>query len=140
MLVRHGMSGDVLTIGPGHSLRDAARLMSKRKVGAAVVSDPDTSGPGILTERDVLDAVGAGLDPDSEFAADHLTSDLVYATPDWPLERAAEAMVRGGFRHLVVLDGDDVVGMLAMRDIVRCWSGAGAERGRPAASVIGEQP
>ena len=125
MQVRDAMSADVLSIGPTHTLREAARLMSQRKVGAAVVLDGDGEGPGILTERDVLDAIGAGQDPDTEIAGDHLTSDLVVAAPDWPIERAAEAMVRGGFRHLVVSDGDDVIGMLSVRDIVRTWTGDG---------------
>ena len=122
MLVREGMSTDVLSIGPGHTLREAARLMSRRRVGAAVVSDPEMSGPGILTERDILDSVGLDQDPDREVAGDHLTADLVYAAPDWSVQQAAAAMVRGGFRHLIVLDGDEIVGMLAMRDIVRIWS------------------
>ena len=122
MLVRDAMTSDVLIIGPQHTLREAARMMSARRVGAVVVSDPDRSGPGILTERDILDSVGAGQDPDEERAEDHLTTDLVYATPEWDLRRAAVAMVRGGFRHLVVLDGDEIVGMLAMRDIVRVWA------------------
>jgi CBS domain-containing protein len=122
MQVRDGMSSEVLTIGPHHSLRDAARRMSERRVGAAVVLDGDTSGIGILTERDVLVSIGAGQDPDVELVADHLTGDLVFAMPDWSLEAAAEAMVRGGFRHLVVLDAGEVAGMLSVRDIVRCWS------------------
>jgi CBS domain-containing protein len=121
MQVRDGMSSEVLTIGPQHTLRDAARRMSERKVGAAVVLDSDT-GLGILTERDILISIGAGQDPDTERVADHLTGDLVFAAPDWPLEAAAEAMVRGGFRHLVVMDGGEVAGMLSVRDIVRCWS------------------
>jgi CBS domain-containing protein len=54
MDVREGMSPMVLTVGPGHTLRDAARLMSERQVGAAVVRDPDAGGLGIITERDVL--------------------------------------------------------------------------------------
>jgi len=129
MNVRDGMSGLVLTIGPAHSLRDAARMMSARRVGAAVVIDPDHAGVGILTERDILDSVGAGQDPDAELAAHHCTSDLVFAAPGWTLEEAAAAMVRGGFRHLVVVDGTDVAGLLSMRDIVRCWSGAPAPGG-----------
>jgi CBS domain-containing protein len=116
------MSTLVLNIGPAHTLREAARVMAERQVGAAVVIDPDTSGIGILTERDVLNAVGKGLDADREVAADHLTSDLVFAAPDWTLEQAATAMVHGGFRHLVVMDGDEVAGMLSVRDIVRCWT------------------
>jgi len=122
MRVRDGMSREVLTIGPGHTLRQAARQMSARRVGAAVVVDADRDGPGILTERDVLDALAAGQDPDSEVAGDHLTADLVFAAPDWPLERAATAMMRGGFRHLVVTDHDEVIGMLSVRDIVKIWS------------------
>ena len=119
MQVRDAMSSDVLTIGPDHTLRDAARRMSSRRVGAAVVLDADQDQPGILTERDILDAVGQGQDVDAERVADHLTSDIVVAHPEWPLEKAAAAMVAGGFRHLVVLDGREVVGMLSVRDIVR---------------------
>jgi len=48
----------------------------------------------------------------------------VYASPDWTLEEAATAMIRGGFRHLVVIEGQDVAGLLSMRDIVRCWTPA----------------
>lgn len=125
MQVRDGMSSSVLTIGPDHTLREASRRMSARHVGAAVVLDAD-SGIGILTERDVLVSIGEGQDPDTERVADHLTGDLVFATPDWSLEAAADAMVRGGFRHLVVLDGGEVAGMLSVRDIVRCWSRAPA--------------
>ena len=127
VLVRDGMSTVVLSIGPAHTLREAARVMAERKVGAAVVVDADVAGIGIITERDVLNAVGKGLDPEREVAAAHLTSDLVFASPDWTLDEAAEAMVRGGFRHLVVMEDDDVVGMLSVRDIVKCWATQTAE-------------
>jgi CBS domain-containing protein len=118
------MSHLVLTIGPTHTLRQAARMMSARRIGAAVVIDPEHAGIGILTERDVLDSVAAGEDPDAELVAQHCTEHLVFASPDWTLDRAAAAMVRGGFRHLIVLDGNDVAGLLSMRDIVRCWTAA----------------
>lgn len=126
MKVRDGMSDVVLTIGPGHSVREAAAAMTERKVGAAVVLDPDGQGPGVITERDVLRSVAAGEDPDAEPVSAHLTSQLVFASPEWSLERAAAAMVRGGFRHLVVVDAGELVGMLSMRDIVRCWTADGA--------------
>ena len=116
------MSRRVLTIGPAHTLREAARMMAARRVGAAVVVNPEDSGVGILTERDILNAVAAGENPDLEKAAQHCTQDLVFAAGDWTLEEAAVAMVRGGFRHLVVVEGHDVVGLLSMRDIVRVWS------------------
>lgn len=134
MHVRDGMSDLVLTVGPGHTLREAADAMCSRNVGAAVVMDPDEQGPGVLTERDILRAVGHGQDPDQERVADHLTSNLKFAAPDWSLEQAAGAMVRGGFRHLVVVDGGELVGILSMRDIVRCWTADGATSEVPAAA------
>jgi CBS domain-containing protein len=132
MYVREGMSTVVLTVGPGHSLREAAAQMCSRSVGAAIVIDPDAPGPGVITERDILHAVGAGQDPDRELVADHLTQNLTFAHPEWSLERAAQAMVRGGFRHLVVVDGSDLVGVLSMRDIVRVWTTDGATSEVPA--------
>ena len=126
MNVGDGMTQVVLTIGPAHTLREAARMMSARRVGAAIVIDPEHQGVGILTERDVLDCVGSGQDPDTELVAAHRTDHIVLASPDWTLEQAAAAMVTGNFRHLVVLDGSAVAGLLSMRDIVRCWSGAAA--------------
>ena len=131
MQVRNGMSEMVLTVGPGHSLRDAARAMSERGVGAAVVIDPDQPGPGIVTERDILDSLGAGQDPERERVADHLSGNLVFAAPDWSLERAAEAMVHGSFRHLVVVERGNLLGILSIRDIVRCWVSDGATSDMP---------
>ena len=124
MKVRDGMTRLVVTVGPAHTLREAARLMSARRVGAAVVTDPEQAGIGILTERDILDSIAAGQNPDQELAAAHRTVDVVFASADWTLEQAAAVMVQSGFRHLVVIDGSEVTGLLSMRDIVRCWSGA----------------
>src|SRR4051794_13811 len=137
MHVRDGMSTVVLSVGPGHTLRHVAKLMAQRKVGAAVVQDPEAAGPGIITERDILEALGRGEDVDAETVQGHLTSDLVYATPDWSLEQAATEMVRRGFRHLVVFDAGEIAGILSMRDIVRCWTTDGATSeldGAPAAA------
>jgi CBS domain-containing protein len=126
MHVRDGMTPVVLMVGPHHTLRDTARLMAARRVGAAVVMDPDGMGPGIITERDVLLSVGSGDDVDAERVAAHMSADIVVATPDWSLEQAAVAMVRSGFRHLVVTEGGEVAGLLSMRDVVRCWTDEGA--------------
>ena len=137
MQVRHGMSPEVLSIGPAHTLREASRLMSGRRVGAAVVVDPESPGPGILTERDILDAIGAGQDPDTELVRDHLTADVIYAAPDWSLEEAAVTMVRGRFRHLIVIDGGQMAGILSVRDIVRCWTDDGAITEVPPSAGMG---
>ena len=103
-------------------------MMSARRIGAAVVIDPEHAGIGILTERDILDSVAAGEDPEAELAGEHRTEDLTFASPDWTLEQAAAAMIKGGFRHLVVVEGHDVAGLLSMRDIVRCWTGSDAPK------------
>lgn len=121
MQVLEAMSTAVVEVGPDHTLRQAAQLMAARRVGSAVVSDPDSEGLGIITERDILNALASGLDPDAVRVAEHLTWDVVYASPNWTLEDAAAAMVRGSFRHLVVLDGDELLGVLSVRDILRCW-------------------
>jgi CBS domain-containing protein len=135
--VRDGMSEMVLTVGPGHTLRAAARLMAERRVGAAVVMDPERPGPGIITERDLLVSIGQGQDPDTELVADHLTAELVFAGPDWSLEEAAVAMVRGGFRHLIVIERGEIAGILSVRDIVRCWTDDGAICPVPASAAVG---
>jgi CBS domain-containing protein len=137
MQVSEGMSPTVLTVGPDHTLRAVAQLMARRMVGAAVVMDPDGAGPGIITERDILRSVGSGEDPDSELVADHLTSDAVYAAPDWSLEEAAVAMVQGGFRHLIVVERGETVGILSVRDVVRCWTEDGAICPVPASAAVG---
>ena len=121
MRVRDAMSKSVVQVGPDHTLQQAAHLMADRRVGSAVVFDPDGEGLGILTERDILRAIGGGLDPDTERPAEHITWDVVYAGPDWTIDEAAAAMMRGGFRHLVVLDGDELLGVISVRDIVRCY-------------------
>jgi CBS domain-containing protein len=126
MQVREAMSMVLLNVGPAHTIRQTAQLMSARRVGSAVVHDPDGAGVGIITERDILNAIGNGLDPDVEKAATHITWDVVYAGPTWTLEDAAAAMVRGGFRHLVVMEGDEVLGIISVRDILRVWSSSPA--------------
>src|SRR5262245_53055448 len=129
MLVREGMSDVVLTVGPDHSLREAAAQMASKGVGAALGSDDVTPVPRIVTERDILVSLGAGEDPDSERVSDHMSDSVIAAAPDWSLERAAAEMSRRGIRHLVVYDGAELVGVLSMRDIVRVWTSEGATSG-----------
>jgi CBS domain-containing protein len=136
MHVRDGMSSVILTVGPDHTLRQASKLMAKRNVGAAVVLDPEGEGPGIITERDILHSIALEQDVASERVADHLTAELVFAAPEWSLEEAAVAMIKGGFRHLVVIDGGEPVGVLSVRDVVRCWTDDGAICDVPAPPAV----
>ena len=121
-LVREAMSRDVVLVGPGHTLRQVAATMSKRNVGAAVVADHDSSGIGIITERDILRSIAADENPDVELALDHQTTDVVYATPEWTIGDAALAMMRGG--EALLLRAFGRAGMLSVRDVVRTWAKA----------------
>ena len=129
MEVREGMSGIVLTVGPGHTLREAARKMTEKGVGAAVVIDEETPGPRIISERDLMTSVGRGENPDDERVVDHMSDTVITAAPDWSLERAAVEMSKRHVRHLVVFEQGEVSGVLSMRDIVRCWTQEGATSG-----------
>ncbi len=126
MEVREGMSSVVLAVGPDHTLREAATKMSEKGTGAALVFHEESPAPRIITERDILLAIGAGLNPDEACVADHMSNSTISAPPDWSLERAAEEMVKAGIRHLVVVDRGELVGVLSMRDIVRVWTRIGA--------------
>ena len=121
MNVRDAMTEHVLTITPGRTLREAARFMVEHNVGAVVIIDPEQPGPGIITERDLVRSLGSGEDPDSEHVSDHLTSHAAFADAEWGLEDAADAMARGGFRHLVVVQNGEVAGIISMRDIIHVW-------------------
>lgn len=123
------MSEVVLTVGPGHSLREAARKMTERGVGAAVVLDEEGQGPRIISERDVLRSIGRGQSPDDERVGDHMSDKVITATPDWSLERAASEMANRRIRHLVIVEAGDLVGVLSMRDVMRVWSSDGATSG-----------
>jgi CBS domain-containing protein len=121
MRVRDAMTEEVLTIAPDRSLRDAAQFLTEHNVGAAVIVDPEEPGPGIVTERDIVRSLGSGGDPDNEQIRDHLTARATFADADWDLMKAADAMAKGGFRHLVVIEDGQVAGIISMRDIIHVW-------------------
>jgi CBS domain-containing protein len=121
MKVRDAMTEDVLTITPGRSLREAAKFMTDHTVGAVVIMDPEQPGPGIVTERDLVRSLGRGEDPDTETVGEHLTANAAFADGDWDLQEAADAMAKGGFRHLVVVHGGELRGIISMRDIIEVW-------------------
>ncbi|MCO5315997.1 MAG: CBS domain-containing protein [Solirubrobacterales bacterium] len=125
------MSGVVLRIGPDLSLRRAAERMTQKGVGAAIVEDEDWPVPRIITERDVLRAVGSGHDMDQEKVADHMSESVITASPEWSLERAAMEMSRRNIRHLAVYREGELIGVLSMRDILRVWTADGATSGGP---------
>jgi CBS domain-containing protein len=113
------MSTDLLVVGTVDSVAEAARLMLKRRLGAAIVVDEGLPGPGIITERDVMRAVADGRDPEATPVEACMTFEASTATTNWDLDTAAEAMINGHFRHLLVVDEKGrLVGIVSMRDIV----------------------
>jgi CBS domain-containing protein len=129
MQVRDAMSELNAMVGPEHTLQQAAVRMVQHRTGAAVVVDGTMPGPAVVTERDLLKAVAAGLDPNVERVEDHMTGDLVTAMPTWPLSQAADLMVKHAVRHVLVFEGSDLVGILSMRDVVRVGGLAEARAG-----------
>ena len=119
------MSEPVLTVAPDVTLREAARQMARRRLGAAVVPAPGAESLSIITERDVLVSLAVGEDPDVELVVTHATRDVVFASPLWTISEAAVTMIRGDFRHLVVVEGAEAVGVLSLRDVVRIWTDNG---------------
>lgn len=117
--VRDAMVEVSAVVGLDHTLRQASVRMIQNNTGAAVVIDGSLPGPSVITERDLLRSLAAGQDPDAEVVGDHMTEQLITASPSWPLARAAALMVNHGVRHVIVFEGQDLAGILSMRDVVR---------------------
>lgn len=121
------MSGDLVTVGPDELLVAAAGRMAERRVGAALVLDGERL-TGILTERDVLNAVAAG-GVESAIVSGWMTHGPETIEPGDTTDHAAVLMIHGGFRHLPVVDGGRPVGILSIRDLVRIALDDSAPRG-----------
>jgi CBS domain-containing protein len=124
---RDEMSRDLLTVESSLRVAEVAKRMVEREVGAVLVMDGDRLA-GILTERDILRAVARGIREDA-VAGDWMTIHPDTIGPDETTEHAATLMMHGGFRHLPVVEGDDVVGILSIRDLMRIALSDSAPRG-----------
>ncbi len=136
MRVKDAMSTDLLVVGTAVTVAEAARLMLKRHVGAAVVVDERIPGPGIITERDVMRAVADGRDLEATPVEACMTFEARTATTNWDLDTAAEEMINGHFRHLLAVDEQGrLVGIVSMRDIVGAQIHAAHASAAPAAAA-----
>lgn len=115
--VAEHMTRDVLTVRPEATLQEAASTMAERGVGAVVVLEGDAVS-AILTERDVMRAVGAG-EAGTTKVVDWMTRHPDVVEPDDTTDHAATLMIHGGFRHLPVVDEGRLVGILSIRDLMR---------------------
>src|SRR5690349_551537 len=114
--VHQHMTSDLLTVEAGDSVVAVAQRMVDRNVGAVLVVE-DGRLAGIMTERDLMKAVARGLVADA-IVRDCMTPYPDTIAPDDTIEHAAVLMIHGGYRHLPVVDGDDLVGILSIRDLV----------------------
>jgi len=126
-VARNHMSTELLTVDPGLPVTEVAKRMVAKDVGAVLVFD-DEGMCGILTERDVLRAVAVGIQDDT-IVSDWMTSDPETMEPDDTTQHAAVLMIHGGFRHMPLVEGDQVVGMLSIRDLMRVVLDNAAPRG-----------
>jgi CBS domain-containing protein len=110
------MSTDVVRTAPDKPVSEVAQAMVKARVGSAIVMQ-GTWLIGILSERDVLRAAASGKDLTASPASEWMTRDPTTATPSTTTEEAAQAMLQGGFRHLPVVDGSEVKGIVSIRDL-----------------------
>jgi len=110
------MRTEVVSVPPGMPVSEAAERMVARKVGSACVME-GTFLTGILTERDVLRAAASGADLTISTVSEWMTPDPRYARPETLVDDAAQIMFRNGFRHLPILDGKHLCGIVSLRDL-----------------------
>jgi CBS domain-containing protein len=110
-------SGDVLTIAPSATLGEAARALRKRDVGAAVVVEGGAV-VGIFTERDLLRAIADSRHPDVGQVQSYMTANPVTLPPHHSPSEAAQIMNERRFRHIPVMEGGELVGIVSIRDLM----------------------
>lgn len=116
-LLRDIAINHLLTIEPHDTIKQAARAMTSRGVGSAVVMH-DSMVAGIITERDILHAVAEEIDLDSASTESIMTADPVAGAPGWEIDKAVRTMIEGGFRHLLVKEMDIPIGIVSLRDLM----------------------
>ncbi|HEX3714770.1 MAG TPA: CBS domain-containing protein [Trebonia sp.] len=128
LTLRDLMTTRVVVVGPDDPLAEAAAAMIGQKVGSALIMQGRFLA-GILTERDVLRAVASGSDLTNSTVSAWMTKDPEPASPDTTVEAATQLMLLHGFRHLPVLEGREVRGVVSLRDLAAAGIRRPAPRG-----------
>jgi CBS domain-containing protein len=118
--IRDLMTSEVLTVAPEDTVGEAAEKMVARGVGSVLVSDYGRL-IGILTERDLLRAVADRIHSSEARVREWMTREPITVTQETPAEDAARTMLEHGFRHLPVVDGEQTIGIVSLRDVLD-WS------------------
>ena len=112
------MSKPACFVDPETTLAEATTMMGEQRVGSALVMEEEHLA-GILTERDIVRAMSTAHDAPARPVVEWMTKRPTTASGDMPVREALRTMVEGGFRHLPIVDGETVVGVLSMRDIAK---------------------
>ncbi len=121
------MSTQLVTMGSGSSLAEAASVMSQRRVGSVLIVEGDRLA-GILTERDIVRAISQDIGAPRDEIAHWMSAEPKTILPTASLEDARDLMDRSHIRHLPVTDGGRIVGMLSMRDLIRIGPATAPDR------------
>ncbi len=109
---------DPVQVWPDATLRDIAELLERDQIGAVLVRGGDGAS-GIVSERDLVRAVAEGADPDTERADDFMTYEIVSVDAATPVLQVARMMLEGEIRHLPVHDGEGLLGIVSIRDVLK---------------------
>ena len=113
-------SRDTITASADRTLRDIACLLHDKGIGAVLITGPDRTLLGIISERDIVRAIARkGGDALDDTVDAHMTSRVVTATPDTSVVEAMGHMTTGRFRHIPVMNGDQVDGLVSIGDLVK---------------------
>jgi CBS domain-containing protein len=111
---------DVLTIEPGRSLAEAARVLTERKIGAVVITGPDQNVLGILSERDIVRAVArGGAEALASPVSQHMTGKVVTCTRQSTINELMEVMTERKFRHMPIVENGRLCGIISIGDVVK---------------------
>ncbi|MEZ5143911.1 MAG: CBS domain-containing protein [Acidimicrobiales bacterium] len=116
-LVSSVMKRTTVSVVPDTTIREVAEILSREEIGCVVVRGAEDPA-GLVSERDLVRAIADDADLDGDRASDIMAYDIVCLAPDQHLSDAARTMIEGGIRHLPVLDGHTVVGIVSMRDVL----------------------
>ena len=117
MRVRELVGGEVIWVDPDTSLRRAAEVMKETEIGSVAV-EVDGALEGILTERDILTAVASFADLDRDIVSNWMTDYPDSFGPEMAVDEAANWMLATGYRHLPVVDGKSVLGVISIKDVL----------------------
>jgi CBS domain-containing protein len=114
--VREVMSTQLHTVSPSTTVGEAVALMAQHRIGSTVVMDGNRL-TGIFTERDTVRAISQSHDAPAHEVSSWMTREPMTVGPDEDVEKALDTMLRHGFRHLPVVDGGEVIGIVSIRDL-----------------------